>query len=527
MGLFRRQYPQSTRFIRTSLYLIFSFLSFFLYLVIIIIVFYFINVETSLELRFPVTDPYSNVTASATSNSTEDPFANTTDTTRRLQSSSSSTGSPETDADADYTIAFFWLLPLYAGCGYFALREFIQIVSLLSLKVFKLWLHDPSNYLNVLFIGVVLTWTFIMQQGSFENHAFRIGATISVTVLWVKLMAYLRNMLIDFAVFVGGVFYVVRRLAAFLISLSIILVAFSQMFYTIFQQTDYCKNQPYDTEGYHQELEETRCDANDMRPYCHFWNSFLSVYTMLLGEVDEDDFSSSAVATALFIIFMFLCVILLANVLIAIVKDSYKIIQDQKAAIVFWTNRLDFVAEMDAIANGPWKARFYKSLGCGDRSEWRNVSSRQQTTFGKELWKQVMDLFEDEIDDSIFSVEFLTYTFLRVMAAVFIIPLWLILGAFTVGWLWPPQVREAVFTSTVLAHSSESEKEDELRITQVAKLQQEVIVLREELLQELAMHRTQVVHMKSQLAERKTEIANEMKHIKRLVTLLFERQSYA
>lgn len=45
-------------------------------------------------------------------------------------------------------------------------------------------------------------------------------------------------------------------------------------------------------------------------------------------------------ATLLFIIFMFLVVILLANVLIAIVTDSYKVIQDQRAAIVFWTNRV-------------------------------------------------------------------------------------------------------------------------------------------------------------------------------------------
>jgi Ion transport protein len=452
-----------------------------------IIVFYFINVETSLELRFGKNDPNSKMSNA---------------------------------------IPLVWLLPLYAGCGYFALREFIQIVSLLSLKVFKLWLHDPSNYLNVIFVGVVLTWTIIMQKGTGDSY-FRIGATISVTVLWVKLMAYLRNMLIDFAVFVGGVFYVVRRLAAFLISLSIILVAFSQMFYTVFQQTDYCTNQPYNgsDEMDHQELEETRCDSNDLRPYCNLWHSFLAVYTMLLGEVDENDFSSNPAATALFIIFMFLCVILLANVLIAIVTDSYKIIQDQKAAIVFWTNRLDFVAEMDAIANGPWKARFYKSLGCGDAPESRNVSSRQQTVFGKELWKQIMDLFEDEIDASVFSLEFLTYTFLRVMAAVFIIPLWIILGAFTVGWLWPPQVREGIFTSSVLAHSSESEKEDELRITQVAKLQQEVAAFKEDMLQELAMDRTNVVQMKSQVAERKSEIANEMKHIKRLVTILFENQS--
>ena len=182
-------------------------------------------------------------------------------------------------------------------------------------------------------------------------------------------------------------------------------------------------------------------------------------------------------------------------------------------------------SQMDAIANGPWKARFYKSLGCGDAPESRNVSSRQQTVFGKELWKQMMDLFEDEIDASVFSLEFLTYTFLRVMAAVFIIPLWIILGAFTVGWLWPPQVREGIFTSSVLAHSSESEKEDELRITQVAKLQQEVAAFKEDMLQELAMDRTNVVQMKSQVAERKSEIANEMKHIKRLVTILFENQS--
>ena len=48
---------------------------------------------------------------------------------------------------------------------------------------------------------------------------------------------------------------------------------------------------------------------------------------MLLGEVSEDAFEDSRVGMALFIVFMFLVVILLANVLIAIVTDSYKVIQ--------------------------------------------------------------------------------------------------------------------------------------------------------------------------------------------------------
>jgi hypothetical protein len=247
------------------------------------------------------------------------------------------------------------------------------------------------------------------------------------------------------------------------------------------------------------------------------------VYTMLLGEVNEVSFKDSVVATALFVVFMFLCVILLANVLIAIVTDSYKVIQDQRAAIVFWTNRLDFIAEMDAIANGPWKKRLKKIFGFGDGHTSNGGRSDQQ--FGKQLWKQAMELFEDEVEDGVFSIDFLLYTLLRIVVAVFVLPLWLLLGVLTLGWCWPPQVREAVFTSTVFKHSSDTEKEDELRKTQVKKLQAEVLGLKDELLQELALDRTQVVQMKSHVAERKLEISNEMKDIKKIVAILFERQS--
>ena len=265
----------------------------------------------------------------------------------------------------------------------------------------------------------------------------------------------------------------------------------------------------------------TKCNANLVRPYCSFWNSFISVYTMLLGEVNETDFKSSPVATALFVVFMFLVVILLANVLIAIVSDSYKVIQDQRAAIVFWTNRLDFIAEMDAIANGPWKKRLKKTFGFGDDQD--NGRTGQQ--FGQVLWAQIMELFEDDVEGGLFSLDFFLYSMLRVLVAVFVIPFWLFLGLLTLGWCWPPQIRERVFISTVFKHSSDSEKEDELRRTQVKVLQEEVTGLKDELLQELALDRTQVVQMKSQVAERKLEISNEMKEIKKIVAILFERQS--
>lgn len=409
------------------------------------------------------------------------------------------------------------VLPLYISAGYFLLREIVQIISLVYLSAFRLWLKDPSNYLNVVYVGLFMSWAFIMKEGRGDRDVFRIGAAASVIILWVKLLAYLRNMLIDFAVFVGGVFYVVQRLAAFLIALALILIAFAQMFHTVFQRSEYCATQPYDEPGvtFLDIVEDTQCAANQSRPYCDFWESFLRVYTMLLGEVDETQFESSGVALALFIVFMFLVVILLANVLIAIVTDSYKVIQDQRAAIVFWTNRLDFVAEMDAINN---LRSFF-----GMKEHW--YSSNSDEEFGRQTWKDLMDLYAEDAYEETFSTDALAYIAMRILVALFVIPLWILLGLLSFGWFWPPQVREAVFTSSVLAHSSEMEKDEELRKTQIRNLKDEVKDLREELLQELALDRTQVVQVKSQVSERKAEIANEMRDIKRIVAVLFERQA--
>jgi ABC-type phosphate transport system permease subunit len=72
------------------------------------------------------------------------------------------------------------------------------------------------------------------------------------------------------------------------------------------------------------------------------------VYTMMMGEIGSvSRYDDNLLAQILYVAYAFLVVILLSNVLIAIVTDSYEIIQNDRAAIVFWSNRLDFVAEMD------------------------------------------------------------------------------------------------------------------------------------------------------------------------------------
>jgi hypothetical protein len=457
------------------------------YFQIIVVVFYSLSVTQSVDLRF--------------------------------EQLNNSNGTDDNDGTS-VTIELRWAVILYVGASYFLLREVIQVLSLLSLGSFHVWAYEPANWLNVVYITLVFFWTIEMNLGTGDAEVFRIGAALTFGFIWLKFLAYLRNMLIDFAVFSGGVFYVVKRLAAFLLALIIILVAFSRMFFTVFLMTPYCENIPQETAEVF--VANLQCEDNQLRPWCDSWNSWLAVYTMLLGEVDEDLFDDNGVALALFIVFMFLVVILLANVLIAIVTDSYKVIQDQRAAIVFWTNRLDFIAQMDAIANGPWKTRLKRTFGM-NAIDTRLIHI--EATFGKEFWKRLIDIFEDEVDDSVLSFEYLCYTLMRITTAVFIIPSWILVGICSAGWFWPPQVREAVFTSTVFKHSSDVAKEDEMRKTQVKKLKDEIQILRDDLLQEMAIDRTQVVQLKSSVAERKLEIQSEMKHIKRIVAMLFEQQS--
>jgi hypothetical protein len=57
------------------------------------------------------------------------------------------------------------------------------------------------------------------------------------------------------------------------------------------------------------------------------------------------------------------------------------------------------------------------------------------------------------------------------------------------------------------------------------KIQKEVEDLEEDMFQELKVDRIQVVQMKSSIADRRAEIANEMKHIKRIMTVLFDQQA--
>jgi hypothetical protein len=178
------------------------------------------------------------------------------------------------------------LILLNIGAGYFLLRELVQVVALWSLGSLASWFYDTTNWLDMAVIILTFHYSFVMilapdpflvpdsepptildDYNGMGRDQFRTGCSFTKGVLWMAVIFFLKSTQVDFAVFLGGVFYVVQRLVAFLLAVGVILLAFAQMFFIVYLQDDVCvdDNDP-DTPKF---------------PHCEFGSSLLKVKTDL------------------------------------------------------------------------------------------------------------------------------------------------------------------------------------------------------------------------------------------------------
>mmetsp|Transcript_26808 Transcript_26808/g.32484 ORF Transcript_26808/g.32484 Transcript_26808/m.32484 type:complete len:643 (+) Transcript_26808:548-2476(+) len=377
-----------------------------------------------------------------------------------------------------YSIDGGWLMVLLVCACYFLFRELVQVASLASLGLFKTWLYDFKNLIDIGCITASYYWGISMYTGQVhDDKLFRIGVCITIFLFWLWILNFLKSTFIGFAVFIEGVAYVVKRLVVFLVALGAILICFAMMFVIVFKKTEKC------------------CDPKsdeDFFPYCDLKFSLLAVYTMLLGEVNDTYFYGNGVATFLFALFIFLVAILLANVLIAIVTDSYGVVKNERSAIVFWSNRLDFVAEIDVIADGV----LVKRLMC----------STTTNKYLEELWNDMIQNFEGHHPNVL----------LEVVTFFFIALVWIPIGLVTAGIFWPPQVREYF-----LERSYTEIKKADLQNMEVEALEKEVHALKQDVKTMISKERDQCYAMTSEMTEVKKGVMVEIDAMKEIMSELF------
>jgi hypothetical protein len=208
-------------------------------------------------------------------------------------------------------------------------------------------------------------------------------------------------------------------------------------------------------------------------------------------------------------------------------------------AIVFWSNRLDFIAEMDGISYGLRnKLRLFQDDEGGVEGAPTHVQESPDgdiVTSGRgkgmdanhvfyDGWKNLVQLFDqhlyDDIDMSPSNLEFWCYFLFRGLAVVFVIPIWIIAGLVTAGALWPPQIREYLFVQKETAISrADLEKQ---KLEQLREIQNNIKSLKGDLKREMAVDRSEMSRMRSEVDTVQSEVMSDLQQVRELMTTLLD-----
>ena len=275
------------------------------------------------------------------------------------------------------------------------------------------------------------------------------------------------------------------------------------------------------------------CEPSIDYPYCDSLKySFYKTFSMLVGGVDETLFLGDTFSMALFVLYAFLEVIILLNILIAIITDLHGVVTNERAAIIFWSNRLAFITDMDMVTNGPWKKtvmglfRLRDDVPDGDGEGTSLVKNEAavEVSWERILWKKLIECFDPEVGSG--GMGMVLHVPLRLFVSMFLIPFWLLLGILSAGWLWPPQVREGLFVQKVSMAEDEEDK-NEAWVEEVGDLRGDLGAARERMVAQFLRERSDVRALRDRVRDVKGELKEELKNIKGVMTSLFEVQQQA
>jgi len=229
----------------------------------------------------------------------------------------------ETSGDS-YII--FWNLCLVSAFLYGLLRELHQLYRS-GLEWFNGW-----NYFDSLTLGVTFVTGFCLYTGWGDNGTVHMLVLLTLAAVWLSVIAFLKNNMLAFALLISGLIEVLKTLVSFLIASLLMLFAFAQIFSTEMIRHQECDNG-----------QGSNSDPSDLQDFCSETSALLKVYFLMVGGVELSEGSSNTIVT-LTVIFTFVYVILLFNILIAIVGNAWTAVYSN-GAVYFWGNQLSFLNE--------------------------------------------------------------------------------------------------------------------------------------------------------------------------------------
>ena len=229
----------------------------------------------------------------------------------------------------DQTIVFLLL------AFYFLIRKFIQLRAIWKLGHGMSWFIDFSNYIDVLAsAGSISLGVYFFTYG--PGDYYNVFASIVTLFMWMKGLGHAKDFSKQIATFVLMLNHILRDLSSFILVLLMIMAMFGQAFYILLAvpEDEYVVDDDDPPTIAFQRIDQT----------------FFSLYLMLTGTEPSPRSFEGPWPTILSMSYTIIVFIILLNVLIAIVGDSYDSVL-VKSDELFWRSRLLLINEISTVFN--------------------------------------------------------------------------------------------------------------------------------------------------------------------------------
>ncbi|GFH44501.1 hypothetical protein CTEN210_00975 [Chaetoceros tenuissimus] len=222
-----------------------------------------------------------------------------------------------------FLLSFLWI----------TLREAIQFYS----SNFWAYVSDVSNVIDLTQIYLMIC-TFlrdIVDINLLHLQVFCVG------ISWLRLIFVCSNVIYKVKVFLSALESITKHLLPFIFVTTIIVISFAHMFHVAGPLSNVSC------------LDESITSVKELRDEYQTWtcslnDSYFHSFAMLLsGDFLFFD-SPSGLRSTLSFIFAAVIGIILLNILIAVVNDSFKKVEDN-SEYAFWLGRLRFIVEMQGL----------------------------------------------------------------------------------------------------------------------------------------------------------------------------------
>jgi len=219
------------------------------------------------------------------------------------------------DNDGDWIgwQVYLLLIPVVYQCG----REAWQIH--ISFTKNSSYFSHLWNFIDVFEIIMLIMFVMVVSNVDHEETSYRAVATITIGLVWLRILGVLKNLVPTICVFLVATGEVIVELVPFFFTTAVIVASFAEMFYYGSINSDFCNDDP----------SEWMCSASD---------SYAESFSMLLSGARASVVEGSKISTSLSYIFAVVISLIFLNLIIALLSEIFGVVK-ARAEAEFWKNR--------------------------------------------------------------------------------------------------------------------------------------------------------------------------------------------